>query len=161
MCAIIVVCFSIAFNRTLAPSITIGSESLCEIEEPSTSDNIRGGIVALIVLPIIIFIACVVVVAILTISIVCAKKSKRRARQRQAAVGPIGYNPQAPTGQAVYMVPVNQIPPTGILLVPPQVSLEHYSNEVFQMTVYTSLLRRSVPCIFINIYSNTTSHMIE
>ncbi len=88
----------------------------------TSHNSLGGGIIALIV-SVIGFVTCIAVIVIICVSVACTKKAKRRVRERQSAVGPVSYNPQAPMGGAVYMVPVDQIPPSGILLVPPQVSL--------------------------------------
>lgn len=67
------------------------------------------------------------------------KKSNRRFRQTQHAsqVG-VGYNPQTgPQGDGggVYMIPANQIPPQGMIIMP-QVEIPNTSSSCIYYCIY-------------------------
>ena len=97
---------------------------------PPTPEPDNTGLLLAILLPcLFVFLMCFFICLAVCCSVLCMKKSSRDARKRRqrqfesgnSTAPTVGYNPQGEGG--VYMIPANQVPSGGLLLMPTQVHL--------------------------------------
>ena len=116
----------------------MGTKDACEIDELPTSEPDNTALVLSLFFTFLFLFACCFVCIVICCVVALVKSSSRAAHRRHqrqfqsGTVPSVGYNPQEGEG-GVYMIPANQVPSGGLLLMPAQVFffLQSYFFKLF------------------------------